>query len=63
MSAPRFMREYVSDKERRLLLQVKDGKLTAEGFHEISCQITKVIRAYECGTIGVDDAMTELVKA
>lgn len=63
MSAPRFMREYINDKERRLLVQMKDGKLTFEGFNEIHWEITKIVRAYEAGTIQIDEAMTALIEA
>lgn len=63
MSAPRFMREYINDKERRLLVQMKDGKLTFEVFNDIQWEITKIVRAYEAGMIQIDEAMAALIEA
>lgn len=63
MSAPRFMREYINDKERRLLALMKDGKLTYEGFRATQWEITKIVRAYEAGMIQIDEAMTALIEA
>lgn len=63
MSAPRFMREYISDKEKRLRQLTKDGGLTAEKFSDIQWEITKIVRAYEAGMIQIDEAMTALIEA
>jgi hypothetical protein len=57
------MREYINDKERRLLAQMKAGKLTYEGFRDTQWEITKIVRAYEAGMIQIDEAMTALIEA
>ena len=63
MNAPRFMREYINDKEKRLRQLTKDGGLTAEKLNDIQWEITKIVRAYEAGMIQIDEAMAALIEA